>query len=235
VAVVHELAHIADLGWQPSNTGHAFAFEGFATFISTVFPDRRRGDPFASNLASHPKYGDGASAFCVVNPSSVFSASNNLAWNYGPGCNFAGYLFTLRRSATGETFQQMASRWSSIQPPTTLHELVERFLGPEQPALRFAEWFLSWYADDFVPGTSSVLDQPYWNPRAFWATWLSGFGPYPLPHAVLGASPAYSDMRLAPIDARFIEFTAVPGTRLRLRATTALPGTSRFGMLLLRR
>jgi len=232
--ILHELAHIADLGWYPPYFGgHATIFEGFATFLQAEYVDRVGPEPSPRNREVYAEYPDTGILGCFVFPGlhlpSFYSEPHRV------GCHLAGYLIARRRAATGESFRESAVRWSSTDIPASLPLWAERFLGqPGQGTSIFADWLLSWYSDDFVPGAGTESQQPYWNSRAGASRYLSSL-PGLFPATNVGAGAARYPLRLGTIDARYFEFRASAATRLSLRGLVPPDARGKTGLMLLRR
>ncbi len=224
--VVHEMAHIADLGWR--RTQGTWSVEGFANFVTSLFPFRASPDPLAINSERIAAYPDGSSLGCFWRLSEALSdAPFGGAWMYSTGCNLVGYIFQQYRSQFGGSLKDTFTAWSNSGPILTVAD-ADTFLKHQADSSDvFAHWLLMWYADDLVLGTPPVLQHSMWNMRELWRNdylyW--GFDEYPLPLVRLTSTAPAASFDIGAPDAKYIEFTGSATVPLNVRVSK--PSTTR--------
>ena len=232
--VVHEMAHVADLGWDTS-LGSRWTFEGFATFMGNLYPVRTLPNPMTVNLARHPTFLDGSQLFCLGSLGRAFEfAPSGDDWAYVLGCNFVSYLIQRRHRRSGLGLKDAIVAWSDSTGVRTTTDAT-RYIGEDGDSLQaYAEWLLSLYADDRQPGVALELQNTMWHSPQLWSNDLALFPFDPLPLIRLTKTAPTSAFMLGAPDAHYVEFTAGAGELLAVNVVPRRPGNAP-GIVVLRR
>jgi len=242
VLSAHELTHVADLPARPSIWWTGWTSEGLATLMESLLGMRALPDPLHANLgqppyfelshfpSSHDLCGVPTRAGIWRRPVPEYGEAEVLnIYAYNFGCEFIAYLAGRAASIRGWPVETTLHAWSNSVGGVTFHRAaVELYGEPASEAEFLAAYFLSWYADDYVPGVDASLTQPMWNLRRY----VPGST---APDAVLSSDGGTLAFTLWTPEARLIEFPSRVRTRLRVETTSggALP-TTRADVAILR-
>ncbi|MCA1790557.1 MAG: hypothetical protein LC667_12080 [Thioalkalivibrio sp.] len=219
--VLHEVAHIADLGWNLDRLGNPiWSIEGFAKTVQTLWTMRGATNPLLANQAEPPSHivnGSGPTWMCWlprhIGISAINAAGHDLLV-YNSGCQQVTYILARYATETGSTTAQAVKRWSELDTRSDFPAFYAAMLGTDvSRASVWAEYLLSWYADDYVNGTIDALQERTWNLRALYAS--GPFAqPFPLPDVAVPPNGGTLALILSVPDVRHIEFTSTAGTRV---------------------
>lgn len=237
--LVHELAHVADLGW--SRVMARWQVEGYAVFAANAFKLRNLGDPLTMNIENFVRGGqfpgsDGDSgASCIFRFQQAFyEAPDGGPWVYPFGCNLIGYVFKLFRDRFGGSLRDIHTAWTRVNA-STFDDVERNFLQAEgATGSLLSEWLLSFYADDYVTQTSNGLQQGMLNVREYWRNELSSLGAFPLPDVRFATLPGATIQYLGAPDARWLEFEVPAGALFQVETKFGTDLNERLGLTFLR-
>ena len=234
-AFIHEVGHVADLGW--STTLHAedgMYEEGTATFFATLY---QQGNSDTTLFANASAFGavDGITTFCVLPRWQTMSGPYSVGRAYPFGCFVLGYLLQRRIQTVGGSLHDALAQWGARGDSVLTITRAAAALGiPNAPDV-FPEFLASWYADDYVSGSSPALQITMWNVREIMQTpGISSQYQFVMPDLAWSNAGGDATFAFGAPDARFVQFEAGANTALILRRTPATFDPSLIGVTILR-
>ena len=222
----HELGHAWDFGGPKFIPRPAhFPNEAVATFFAWMTLKGRSSALLTANATTD--FG-GSGSGCVWTSRSSIRGMYVSAFAYASTCQWMRWTAQQVAAKQGT----IADMFVAMRPADSRLTLAEEYnvaMGTVRPSYEVVgEWFLSFYADDYVPGTSPALQDKAVNIR------LAERG-YEWPAARVNDLGATIPITMGEPDVYIVEVTVTGATRLDVRtlAGAALPG-DRIGLGLVR-
>lgn len=234
-AFIHEVGHVVDLGWSTTlHTEDGMYEEGTATFFATLY---QQGNSDTTLFANAPAFGavDGITTFCVLPRWQTMSGPYSVGRAYPFGCFVLSYLLQRRIQMVGGSLHDALAQWGTRGDSVLTITRAAAALGIPNAADVFPEFLASWYADDYVPGTSPALQSTMWNVRqVMQTTGISSQYQFVMPDVTWNIAGGDVTFAFGAPDARFVQFEAGANTALVLRRTPADFDSSLIGVTILR-
>lgn len=232
---VHETAHLADFALERRGTltprRREWTTEGFADVLRHLWVMQDVDDPFTRNQGDTPWTitPEGARVYSLCGLASDRPRPRGVSGSidYPMACRMVSSLIA-RAVAGGQPEMRVLERFSALPSRLSFTQIANALNGEHRlPNQVVGEWLLSWYADE-MPGTSAAIQDPMWNLRRF-------FPPSALVDAHIAQGGGVSNLVLEELDARYLELTVDPGTRIAYTTQDGHPlSTSHTDMALLR-